>query len=158
MGWSWSWKIALRARLGQARQARSLFLEAVRPYDGDPAQDAPVDGSRWGGLLPNLFSTHPPFQIDGNYGLMAAVLEMIVQSHGGLIRILPALPEQWPDGSCRGIRCRGGLAVDLVWRDGAVTELTVHRIAGDEDRTVTVRYGGRVRELRVAAGRSVRLT
>lgn len=158
MGWSWSWKIALRARLAQAGQARSLLLEATRPFDGDPAQDAPVDGSRWGGLLPNLFSTHPPFQIDGNYGLMAAVLEMIVQSHGGVIAILPALPEQWRDGSCRGIRCRGGLAVDLVWRDGTVTELTVHRIAGDEDRPVTIRYGGRVREILVAAGHSVRLT
>ncbi|HEX6452960.1 MAG TPA: glycoside hydrolase N-terminal domain-containing protein [Trebonia sp.] len=158
MGWSWSWKALLRARLAQAAQARSLLLEATQPFDGDPAEDAPVDGSRWGGLLPNLFSTHPPFQIDGNYGLMAAVLEMIVQSHGGLIRILPALPEQWRDGSCRGIRCRGGLAVDLAWRDGTVTELTVHRIAGDADRPVTIRYGGHVREFRIAAGRSVRLT
>ena len=158
MGWSWSWKTALRARLGQAAQARSLLLEATRPFDGDPAEDAPVDGSRWGGLLPNLFSTHPPFQIDGNYGLMAAVLEMIIQSHGGLIRILPALPEQWSDGRVRGIRCRGGLAVDLAWRDSTVTELTVHRIAGDEGRPVTIQYGGGVREFRVAAGRSVRLT
>ena len=158
MGWSWSWKIALRARLAQAAQARSLLLEATRPFDGDPAEEAPVDGSRWGGLLPNLFSTHPPFQIDGNYGLTAAVLEMIVQSHGGLIRILPALPEQWRDGRARGIRCRGGLAVDLVWRDGAVAELTVHRVAGDDDRPVTIRYGGRVRVFRVAAGRGVRLT
>ncbi len=158
MGWSWSWKTALRARLGQAAQARSLLLEATRPFDGDPAEDAPVDGSRWGGLLPNLLSTHPPFQVDGNYGLMAAVLEMIVQSHGGLIRVLPALPEQWSDGRVRGIRCRGGLAVDLAWRDCTVTELTVHRIAGDEDRPVTIRYGDYVRELRLAAGRSVRLT
>ena len=158
MGWSWSWKIALRARLAQPAAARTLLLEATRPYDGDPAEDAPVDGSRWGGLLPNLFSTHPPFQIDGNYGLMAGVLEMLVQSHGGFIRILPALPDQWREGSCRGIRCRGGLAVDLAWRDGVVTELTVHRISGDPDQPVTVRYCAIVRELRVAPGRSVRLT
>jgi len=158
MGWSWSWKIALRARLAQAAQARSLLLEATRPFDGDPAEDAPVDGSRWGGLLPNLFSTHPPFQIDGNYGLMAAVLEMIVQSHGGVIAILPALPEQWRDGRVSGIRCRGGLAVDLAWRGGTVTELTVHRIAGSAERPVTIRYGDRVRTLTVAAGCGVRLT
>lgn len=158
MGWSWSWKITLRARLAQAEQARSLLLEATRPLDGDPSQDAPVDGSRWGGLLPNLFSAHPPFQIDGNYGLMAAVLEMILQSHDGGIRILPALPEQWRDGSCRGIRARGGLAVDFAWRDGVVTELTIHRVAGEDDRPVTVRYGDRSREIRVAAGESVRLT
>ena len=121
-------------------------------------RSAPPDGSLWGGLLPNLFSTHPPFQIDGNYGLMAGVLEMVVQSHGGFIRILPAVPEEWPDGSCRGIGCRGGLAVDLVWRAGVVTELTVHRISGDPDQPVSIRYGSRVRELRVAAGRAARLS
>jgi hypothetical protein len=81
-----------------------------------------------------------------------------VQSHGDGIRILPALPEQWGEGSCRGIRARGGLAVDFAWREGVVTELTVHRVAGDDDQPVTVRYADRVRELRVAAGRSVRLT
>jgi hypothetical protein len=158
MGWSWSWKIALRARLQQPAAARTLLLEATRPYDGDPAEDAPPDGSLWGGLLPNLFSTHPPFQIDGNYGLMAGVLEMLVQSHGGFIRILPALPEQWREGSCRAIRCRGGLAVDLTWRDGVVTELTVHRISGDPDQTVTIRYCAIVRNIHVAQGRPVRLT
>ncbi|HTJ66360.1 MAG TPA: glycoside hydrolase N-terminal domain-containing protein [Actinospica sp.] len=158
MGWSWSWKIALRARLGQARQARSLLLEATQPYDGDPAVDAPPDGSKWGGLLPNLFSTHPPFQIDGNYGLMAGVLEMLVQSHGDhSIRILPALPEEWPDGSCRGIGCRGGLAVDVVWLGGVPAELTVHRVTGDDDQPVTVRYGGQVRTIRVPRGGGVRL-
>jgi len=157
MGWSWSWKITLRARLGQAAQARSLLLEATTPLDGDPGQEAPVDGSRWGGLLPNLFSTHPPFQIDGNYGLMAGVLEMVVQSHGGVIRVLPAVPREWPEGSCRGIRCRGGFAVDLVWREGALTDLTVHRVAGDDERPVTVRCGEHVREIRVAAGKCVRL-
>ena len=158
MGWSWSWKIALRARLAQPAAARTLLLEATRPYDGDPAEDSPPDGSRWGGLLPNLFSTHPPFQIDGNYGLMAGILEMLVQSHGGFIRILPALPEQWREGSCRGIRCRGGLAVDLAWRDGVVTGLTLTRIAGDPDQPVTVRYGALLRELRIATGQSARLT
>ena len=106
-----------------------------------------MDGSRWGGLLPNLFSTHPPFQIDGNYGLMAGVLEMVVQSHGGQIRVLPALPEVWREGSCRGIRCRGGLAVDLAWQDGSLSELTVHRVAGDGDRPVSLRYGELVREI-----------
>ena len=158
MGWSWSWKLALRARLAQPAAARTMLLEATRPYDGDPAEDAPVDGSQWGGLLPNLFSTHPPFQIDGNYGLMAGVLEMVVQSHGGFIRILPAVPEEWPDGSCRGLGCRGGLAVDLVWRAGVVTELTVRRISGDPDQPVSIRYGSRARELRVATGQGVRLT
>jgi alpha-L-fucosidase 2 len=156
MGWSWAWKIALRARLGQADAARELFLEAARPLAGDPAQDAPVDGSRWGGLLPNLFSSHPPFQIDGNYGLMAAVLETVAQSRGATIRVLPALPEQWPDGACRGLRCRGGLAVDLAWRGGALTELAVHRLSGP-DQPVWIQYRGLRRQIRVAAGAPVRL-
>jgi hypothetical protein len=156
MGWSWAWKIALRARLSDAGTARGLLLEATRPLAGDPTQNAPVDGSQWGGLLPNLFSSHPPFQIDGNYGLMAAVLEMVVQSHGGSIRVLPAVPAQWPDGACRGVRCRGGLAVDVVWRGGALTELTVRRLNG-EDRPVSIRYGERRREIRVPSGAQVRL-
>ncbi|WP_194896129.1 glycosyl hydrolase family 95 catalytic domain-containing protein [Catenulispora pinisilvae] len=153
MGWSWSWKIALRARLGDGATARDLLLEATRPFARDPLQSAPPEGTEWGGLLPNLFSTHPPFQMDGNFGLMAAVVEMLVQSHGGTIRVLPALPEQWPDGMVRGIRCRGGLAVDLAWRAGRLSALTVRRLHG-EDRPVCIDYRGRRTEIRVAAGSS----
>ena len=154
MGWSWAWKIALRARLGDAQSARALLLEATRPLDADPDEHAPAAGSRPGGLLPNLFSSHPPFQIDGNYGLMAAVLEMLVQSRPGLIRVLPALPDQWPDGSCRGVRCRGGLAVDLGWRDGALTWLIVRRLAG-ADGPVSVQYGRHRAVIHVALGEAV---
>jgi alpha-L-fucosidase 2 len=156
MGWSWSWKMALRARLGQGDRARALLLEATRPLAGDPEHDNPVDGSVWGGLLPNLLSTHPPFQIDGNYGLMAAVLETVVQDRGGAVRVLPAIPEQWPEGACRGIRCRGGLAVDLAWADGALSTLTVRRLGG-EDRPVRIRYRDRSTRIRVAPGAAVRL-
>ncbi|HJP74187.1 MAG TPA: glycoside hydrolase N-terminal domain-containing protein [Pseudonocardiaceae bacterium] len=143
MGWSWAWKIALRARLLDGDTARDLFTEAVRPFGTDPTVYAPTDGSEWGGLLPNLFSTHPPFQMDGNYGLMAAIPELLVQSHGGVIRILPALPSAWPDGSARGLRCRGGLAVDIDWSNGALTTLTVRRISGDPDEYVLINYAGR---------------
>jgi alpha-L-fucosidase 2 len=157
MGWSWAWKIALRARLGDGETARSLLLEATRPFTDDPATNAPVDGSEWGGLLPNLFSTHPPFQIDGNYGFAAALAETVVQSHGGVIRALPALPAAWPDGSVRGIRCRGGLAVDLNWRAGALDTLTVRRLGGDPDRTVRVRYREHEAELTLHMGQRIRL-
>ncbi|MEY9932139.1 hypothetical protein ABH926_006788 [Catenulispora sp. GP43] len=156
MGWSWSWKIALRARLRDASVARELLLEATRPFSGDPHLPGPVTGTEWGGLLPNLFSTHPPFQMDGNYGLMAAVVEMLVQSHGGVIRVLPALPDQWPDGMCRGVRCRGGLAVDLAWSDGRLTALTVHRLHG-ADGPVQLEYRGRRSEIQLARGSSVDL-
>jgi alpha-L-fucosidase 2 len=156
MGWSWSWKIALRARLRDAAVARELLLEATRLFPGDPSQDGPVTGTEWGGLLPNLFSTHPPFQMDGNFGLMAAVVELVVQSQGEVIRVLPALPDQWPEGSCRRVRARGGLAVDLAWSHGRLTTLTVHRLHG-ADGPVHVEYRGRRCQVLVARGSSVDL-
>ncbi|MEW1776324.1 glycoside hydrolase N-terminal domain-containing protein [Streptomyces sp. NPDC086777] len=157
MGWSWSWKIALRAWLRDAATARSLFLEAARPLDGDVTVDAPVDGSRWGGLLPNLFSTHPPFQIDGNYGLMAAIAEMVLQSHTGTLHLLPALPAQWADGEARDLRCRGGLAVDFAWSGGRLTGATVRRLTGDATGTVRIRHRDDATELLLPAGHQVAL-
>jgi alpha-L-fucosidase 2 len=155
MGWSWAWKIALRARLGDAQTARDLLLEATRPFSGDSTTPAPVDGSQWGGLLPNLLSTHPPFQIDGNYGLLAAILELVVQSHGGIIRLLPAIPEQWPEGSVQGVRCRGGWSVDLAWQQGQLTSLTVRgsHLAGT--RTARIRQGRKTIELTLDAAEEV---
>jgi alpha-L-fucosidase 2 len=157
MGWSWAWKIALRARLGDAATARDLLREATRPLAGDPHADAPVDGSRWGGLLPNLFSAHPPFQIDGNYGFMAAIAEMVVQSHGGVIRLLPAVPAAWPDGDARGLRCRGGLAVDMSWRGGQLSCLMVRRLHGDPAHAVRLRYGRYATGLMLRIGEEARL-
>ncbi|MFJ9542290.1 glycosyl hydrolase family 95 catalytic domain-containing protein [Streptomyces sp. NPDC101225] len=157
MGWSWAWKTALRARLRDAATARSLLLEASRPLDGDPARDAPADGSRWGGLLPNLFSTHPPFQIDGNYGFMAAITEMVLQSHTGTVHLLPALPAQWTDGRATDLRCRGGLAVDFSWADGVPDAVTVRRLAGDADEPVRVRHRDRTTEIRLPIGHRAEL-
>ncbi|GAA3715097.1 glycosyl hydrolase family 95 catalytic domain-containing protein [Streptomyces tremellae] len=157
MGWSWAWKIALRARLGDGDTARALFAEAVRPLDHDTGTHAPVDGSVWGGLLPNLLSTHPPFQMDGNFGLPAGLAELVVQSHGGRIRLLPALPAGWGEGSATGLRCRGGLAVDLAWRDGALTAVTLRRVGGDGAEPVPVVHGSAETEVTVAAGAAVTL-
>jgi alpha-L-fucosidase 2 len=152
MGWSWAWKIALRARLGDAASAASLLREATTPYGRDPDVYSPPEGTEWGGLLPNLFSTHPPFQMDGNFGLMAGIAEMLVQSHGGLIRILPALPPEWPDGNVRGIRCRGGWTVDLSWQDGELATLKVRSERAPEVRTVRIRYAGATTELTLKPG------
>ncbi|WP_042394739.1 glycosyl hydrolase family 95 catalytic domain-containing protein [Streptacidiphilus carbonis] len=157
MGWSWAWKIALRARLRDAGNARSLFLEAANRLAHDPGTDAPVDGSQWGGLLPNLFSTHPPFQIDGNYGFTAALTEMVLQSHTGVLDLLPALPAQWPDGEAVDLRCRGGLAVDFGWSGGAPTTVTVRRIAGDDSRPVRIRHRDRTTEVSVPTGSQLTL-
>ncbi|MFC1413937.1 glycoside hydrolase N-terminal domain-containing protein [Streptacidiphilus sp. N1-12] len=157
MGWSWAWKIALRARLRDPETARALLLEATRPLAADPDTDAPVDGSQWGGLLPNLFSTHPPFQIDGNYGLMAGLTEMVLQSHAGHVHLLPALPADWAEGAARGLRCRGGLEVDFAWSCGALRSVTVRRLSGDDTAPVAVRCGDRTVRHRIAAGQELRL-
>ncbi|HEX8866629.1 MAG TPA: glycoside hydrolase N-terminal domain-containing protein [Lentzea sp.] len=149
MGWSWAWKMALRARLGDGETVRSLLSEASQAFTGDRHRDAPFDGSEWGGLLPNLFSTHPPFQIDGNYGFTAALAEVVVQSHTGVIDVLPALPHGWSRGSARGLRCRGGLAVDVTWDDGEVL-VRVRRVSGDASEFVPVSIGGEVTEVVVS--------
>jgi len=151
MGWSWAWKVALRARARQGDVAASLLEEALTPFDGDATRHGPVDGSEWGGLLPNLFSTHPPFQIDGNLGFPAAIAEMLVQSHGGLVHLLPALPGSWPRGDVQGIAVRPGLVVDLSWSEGELTSAALHN-PGSEDRTALIRIADSEARFDVAAG------
>ncbi|MFE4951933.1 glycoside hydrolase N-terminal domain-containing protein [Leifsonia sp. NPDC056665] len=141
MGWSWAWKAACRARLRDGSAARRLLLQAMARLDGNPDVNAPWDGTQWGGLLPNLFSSHPPFQIDGNYGFTAAITEMLVQSHRGRIQLIPALPAQWRDVALRGVRARGGITLDLDVSDGEVSEVRLTRDSGDGDVPVTVVYG-----------------
>ncbi len=108
-----------------------------------------------GGSYPNLFSAHPPFQIDGNFGLTAAVLEMLVQSHSDIVvDLLPALPEQMPDGMLRGARCRGGVEIDLTWRDGKPTSCVMR---GHRRATVRLRSSGATRTLDLEAGSELTL-
>ena len=121
-GWSRAWLINLFARLEKSGEAyknlRLLFTKST---------------------YPNLFDGHPPFQIDGNFGGAAGIGEMLMQSHEGMISLLPAVPA-FLDGSFRGLRARGGYTVSASWKNGEITSLT---IAGDKPGTVKVRVPGR---------------
>jgi len=79
------------------------------------------DARRGGGTYPNLFDAHSPFQIDGNFGGCAGVMEMLLRSEEYLIEPLPALPAAWPEGYIRGIRTRTGKTIDIVWKNGKLT-------------------------------------
>lgn len=122
-GWSSAWKAACWARLGQPEKAMANIEYAFHRYTTD-----------------NLFSicSKAP-QVDGSFGLSAAVMEMLLQSHENEIHLLPALPKAWPDGHIRGLRARGGFEVDIEWKDGKATH---YGIASAKPRTVTVRVNG----------------
>ena len=105
-----------------------------------------------GGVYANLFDAHPPFQIDGNFGATAGIIEMLMQNHAGEVHLLPALPAAWPDGSVTGLKARGGLTVDIAWADGALEEAT---ITSERGGPVRVRLGEEVRQFETTPGETL---
>ncbi|MNI27553.1 hypothetical protein D3C73_812940 [compost metagenome] len=128
-GWSRAWMINFYARLLDGEEAGKNVQALLAKT-----------------TLNNLFNTHPPFQIDGNFGGTAGIAEMLIQSHNKEVHILPALPPVWSDGEIKGLRARQGLTVDLKWSQGNLISVT---LTADEDTTVKLRYKDHVKKVKV---------
>lgn len=124
-GWSCGWRVNLYARLGDAEGAYKMYRRLLRYVSPDNYQRE--DARRGGGTYPNLLDAHSPFQIDGNFGGCAGVIEMLVQSTEYGVKTLPALPAAWPEGYIKGVRTRTGEIVDLSWKDGKVKSLLLSK-------------------------------
>ena len=105
-------------------------------------------------LYPNWFDAHPPFQIDGNFGAAAGIAEMLLQSQGDAVELLPALPDAWSEGQARGLRARGGFIVDMEWKDGAITSAVIRSTAGG---SLKVRCGGKEYSFETRKGQTVKI-
>jgi len=146
-GWSKGWRINLWARLWDGNRAYKMFRELLRYVDPDGKKTEKP--RRGGGTYPNLFDAHPPFQIDGNFGGAAAVAEMLVQSDENEIRLLPALPDAWSEGSVSGICARGGFEIEMNWNDKIVQQITISSKIGGK---TTLIYGDNKREVELKKG------
>jgi len=137
-GWSRAWIINFWARLEEGEKALENICELLK-----------------NSTLPNLFDNHPPFQIDGNFGAVAGIAEMLLQSHTGEIHLLPALPAAWSAGQVRGLRARGGLEVSMQWKDNQLTEAVIQCLVAG---TFPIRYKEQVHSVALKSGSIVRLT
>lgn len=133
-GWSMGWKLNQWARLHDGNHAYKLYGNLLK-----------------NGTLDNLWDTHAPFQIDGNFGGTAGVTEMLMQSHMGFIHLLPALPDVWQKGSVKGLRAKGNFTVDIYWNEGRLTKAVILSGSGEPCQ---VRYGDKIKKLKTQKGKT----
>lgn len=145
-GWSTGWRINLWARLHRADKAYQILRKLLTYVSPDSFNDKT---HRSGGTYPNLFDAHPPFQIDGNFGGTAGICEMLMQSDGETMYLLPALPEAWKNGEITGIKARGNYEVSLRWKNGKVNKAT---ITCQKAGNLTINYNGKQQKLSFGKG------
>jgi alpha-L-fucosidase 2 len=131
-GWSRAWIVSLYARLQNGEKAYENLLALLRKS-----------------TLPNLFDTHPPFQIDGNFGGTAGIAEMLIQSHNNVIRLLPAIPGEWSSGEVKGLCARGGFVLDMNWKGNKLIEA---KISSKKGGKCSLLYNGKSQEISLKAG------
>ena len=134
-GWSLGWKINFWARMFDGNHALKLIDMQLRPVENKYY----INYKGGGGTYPNMFDAHPPFQIDGNFGAVSGIAEMLMQSTDNTIYLLPALPEKWKNGSIKGLRAKGNIKVDIEWKDGKLAD---YKLTGNT-ANVRVVYNGK---------------
>lgn len=140
-GWSKAWKINIWARLQDGNRAYKLLNEQVK-----------------GKYHPNLLCFHPPFQIDGHFGYASGVCEMLLQSHTGVIDLLPALPDAWKNGQIKGLKAHGDFIVDISWKNGKLAAITIHAGEKIKGHSHDLVYRGKTKKIAIKPGQSLTLT
>ncbi len=133
-GWSKAWKINVWARLHDGNRAYKLLSEQIR-----------------GNYYNNLFGFHPPFQIDGNFGYASGVCEMLLQSHMGIVHLLPSLPDAWSTGKVTGLRARGDFILNISWKDGKLLEVQIKSLAGNP---LALKYDDKTKVIKTQKGKT----